>query len=142
MGLLRGFLRAREQYLEKRDETDKRSINVHLRPEVYGTYCWSVSPISFRSAGSISPVYNGIRAAGADNRRLSRGRDRTLVVFYLGRIARQVTAISPLMYSLEYISAFGAEAAVRFPITRNPLSRWSEHAGLRNLAGKSSLGKL
>lgn len=35
---------AAEQSLEKRDETDKRSINVHLRPEVYGSYRWSVSP--------------------------------------------------------------------------------------------------
>lgn len=77
----------REQSLEKRDETDKRSINVHLGPEVYGSYRWSVSPTSFRFAGSIPPCIMASARPEPIIAYPSLEGEIRIVVFYLGRIA-------------------------------------------------------
>lgn len=127
MGLLRDFLRARGQSLEKRDETDKRSINVHLRPEVYGSYRWSVlPPTSFRFAGSISPCIMASARPASIIAGYPKGVIR-IVVFYLRRIA--AGDCDTTVFSRIYIRIrCGGGYTFCDYITRNPLSRWNERA--------------
>jgi len=116
--LLRGFLRAREQSLEKRDEADKRSINVHLRPEVYGSYHGSVSPTSFHFAGSIPSCI--MMSARPEPIIAGYPKGERIVVFYSGEES-QVTA--SVFARIHIHVGCGGGYTFRDYITRNPLLR-------------------